>query len=96
MICRCLQALAEALKINASVTSIDLDRNAIGTEGAKALCGAGLRRKSLNAAVCHDVMSSASCESDKFGWFGGAAISSFNFVRELSNMYCIAAVQGLL
>ena len=38
LICRCLQALAEALKINASVTTIELQRNHIGTEGAKASC----------------------------------------------------------
>ena len=36
LICRCLQALAEALKINASVTDIDLRCNQIGAEGAKA------------------------------------------------------------
>jgi len=31
----------------------------------------------LNAAACHDVMSPASFDSDKFGWFGGAVVSSF-------------------
>ena len=36
LICRCLQALAEALKINGSVTNIDLQYNQIGAEGAKA------------------------------------------------------------
>ena len=43
LICRCLQALAEALKINGSVTNITLVSNQIGDEGAKAWCG-GLRR----------------------------------------------------
>ena len=38
LICRCLQALAEALKINASVTDINLSYNDIGAEGAKAWC----------------------------------------------------------
>ena len=42
LICRCLQALAEALKINTSVTDINLYMNQIGDEGAKAWCG-GLR-----------------------------------------------------
>ena len=41
---------------------------------------------SLNAAAWPDFMSLTSC--DKFEWFGGAAVSSFIFVRELSNMYC--------
>ena len=41
LICRCLQALAEALKINASVTTIDLGENQIGAEGAKAWCVVG-------------------------------------------------------
>ena len=41
LICRCLQALAEALKINASVANIDLDNNQIGDEGAKAWCVVG-------------------------------------------------------
>ena len=38
LICRCLQALAEALKTNTSVTEISLGRNQIGAEGAKAWC----------------------------------------------------------
>ena len=38
LIRRCLQALAEA-EINKSVTSIDLQGNDIGAEGAKAWCG---------------------------------------------------------
>ena len=88
LICRCLQAFAEALKINKSIATIDLHENNIGAEGAKAWCGVGSAENSLNAAACYDFMSSASCDSDKFGWLGGAAISSFNFVRELSNMYC--------
>ena len=41
LICRCLQALAEALKINGSVTNIDLRENKIGAEGAKAWCVVG-------------------------------------------------------
>ena len=36
LICLCFQALAEALKTNASVTDIDLGDNSIGYEGAKA------------------------------------------------------------
>ena len=36
LICLCFQALAEALKINASVANIDLSENKIGAEGAKA------------------------------------------------------------
>ena len=54
LICRCLQALAEALKINASVTSIGLISNDIGDEGVKAWCVEG-SAESLNAAACHDV-----------------------------------------
>ena len=38
LICRCLQALAEALKINGSVTNINLECNQIGAKGAKAWC----------------------------------------------------------
>ena len=41
LICCCLQALAEALKINKCVTDIDLRRNQIGAEGAKAWCVVG-------------------------------------------------------
>ena len=41
LIRRCLQALAESLKENNSITNIDLGGNAIGTEGAKAWCGVG-------------------------------------------------------
>ena len=74
LICRCLQALAEALKINASVTSIGLSNNQIGDRGcAKAWCVVG-SAESLNAAACHDVMFSTSSDSEKFGWFGGAVV----------------------
>ena len=38
---RCLQALAEALKENKSITNIDLEDNNIGAEGAEAWCGVG-------------------------------------------------------
>ena len=38
LICLCFQALAEALKTNASVKNIDLLLNEIGTEGVKAWC----------------------------------------------------------
>ena len=76
LICRCLQALAEALKINKSITNINLGRNQIGAECAKAWCVVG-SAESLNAAACHDVMFSTSCDSEKFGWFGGAVVSSF-------------------
>ena len=55
LICRCLQALAEALKINTSVTDINLEDNQIGAEGAKAWCAVGFAEW-LNAAACHDVM----------------------------------------
>ena len=34
----CPQALAEALKVNSTVTNINLDKNDIGKEGAKAWC----------------------------------------------------------
>ena len=85
LICRCLQALAEALKINASVTDINLPNNQIGDEGVKAWCVVG-SAESLNAAACHDVMFSTSFDSEKFGWFAGAVVSSFISDRvELSN-----------
>ena len=85
LICRCLQALAEALKINGSVTNINLVGNQIGAEGAKAWCVVG-SAESLNAAACHDVMFSTSFDSEKFGWFAGAVVSSFISDRvELSN-----------
>ena len=62
--CRCLQALAEALKINKSITNINLGGNQIGAEGAKAWCVVG------SAECCgdlmEDVMSRTSCDSDKF------------------------------
>ena len=73
LICRCLQALAEALKINGSVTHINLYNNQIGAEGVKAWCVAG-SAESLNAAACHDVMFSKSCNSKKFGRFAGAVV----------------------
>ena len=40
MVCHrfCPQALAEALKVNMTVTDIDLGNNHIGKEGAKAWC----------------------------------------------------------
>ena len=40
MVCHrfCPQALAEALKVNKTLTNIDLRGNKIGTEGAKAWC----------------------------------------------------------
>ena len=85
LICRCLQALAEALKINASVTDISLSNNQIGAEGAKAWRVVGYA-ESLNAAACHDVIFSTSFDSEKFGWFAGAVVSSFISDRvELSN-----------
>ena len=87
LICRCLQALAEALKINASVANIHLSGNQIGDEGAKAWCVVG-SAESLNAAACHDVTFPTSFDR-KFGWFGGAVVtvvSSFISDRvELSN-----------
>ena len=53
--------------------------------GQGLVCG-GLRRM-LNAAASHeDVMFSTSSDSDKFGWFAGAVVSSFISDRvELSN-----------
>ena len=54
LLCLRFQALAEALKINKSITNIDLRDNQIGAEGAKACCGVG-STESLNAAACHDV-----------------------------------------
>ena len=83
LICRCLQALAEALKINASVTDINLSKNQIGDEGVKAWCVVG-SAESLNAAACHDVTFPASFDR-KFGWFGGAVVSSFIFDRVKSS-----------
>ena len=47
--------MAEALKINASITDIDLRDNQIGAEGAKARCGVGSAEHLLNAATCHGV-----------------------------------------
>ena len=44
--------------------------------------------ESLNAAACHDVMSPTSFDSDKFGWFGGAVVSSFIFHRKESCQIC--------
>ena len=43
MVCHrfCPQALAEALKVNKTVTDINLRGNEIGNEGAKAWCLAG-------------------------------------------------------
>ena len=64
LICRCLQALAEALKINGSVTNINLGLNQIGDEGVKAWCVVG-SAESLNAAASHDVTFQPSCDSDK-------------------------------
>ena len=87
LLCLRFQALAEALKINASVAKIDLRWNQIGDEGAKAWCVVG-SSESLNAAACHDVMSPTSFDSDKFGWFGGAVVSSFIFHRKESCQIC--------
>ena len=86
LICSCLQAFAEALKINASLPCIFLFNNQIGDEGAKAWCVVG-STESLNAAACHDVvMFSTSFDSEKFGWFGGAVVPSLISDRvELSN-----------
>ena len=81
----CLQALAEALKINKCVTEILLYENQIGDEGAKAWCVVG-SAESLNAAACHAVIFSTSFDSEKFGWFGGVVVSPFISDRvELSN-----------
>ena len=73
LICCCLQALAEALKINKSITNIDLCRHQIGEigdEGAKAWCVVGSTE--CCGDLMEDVMSPTSCDSDKFEWFGGA------------------------
>ena len=51
------------------------------------VCGMG-SAESLNAAACHDVMSPTSCDSDKFGWFGGPVVSSFIFHRKESCQIC--------
>eukprot|EP00435_Cladocopium_sp_Y103_P043921 s1997_g12.t1 len=51
LICRCLQALAEALKINQSVTNINLDHNKIAAEGAKAWCVALAEALKINQSV---------------------------------------------
>ena len=87
LICRCLQALAEALKINGSVTNIDLSANQIGDEGVQAWC---VVWASQNRGMLRHVMMSylrpTSSYSEKFGWLAGAVVSSFNSDRvELSN-----------
>ena len=41
LICLCFQALAEALKTNASVTDINLGVNQIRDDGAEVVCGMG-------------------------------------------------------
>ena len=75
MICRCLQALAEALKINASVTTIELRWNDIGDEGAKAWSGVVPAELSLNAAACRDLMDDVIYfDRNNFGWVGGAQV----------------------
>ena len=51
------------------------------------VCGM-VSAESLNAAACHDVMSPTSFDSDKFGWFGGAVVSSFIFHRKESCQIC--------
>ena len=85
LICLCFQALAEALKTNASVKNIDLFGNKIGDEGAKAWCVA--RSSECCGDLMEDVMPPTSFDSDKFGWFGCPVVSSFISVRgELSNM----------
>jgi len=56
LICRCLQALTEALQINKSMTNIALQYNQIGAEGDKAWCVVGFTEYSLNAAACIDVI----------------------------------------
>ena len=55
--------------------------------GQGLVCGMG-SAESLNAAACHDVMSPTSFDSDKFGWFGGAVVSSFIFHRKESCQTC--------
>ena len=71
LIRRCLQALAESLKENNSITNIDLFDNKIGTEGAKACVWSGLRRM-----LRHVMMSCPSGDSDKLGWFGGHVVGT--------------------
>ena len=51
LLCLCFQALAEALKTNASVTDINLGVNQIRDDGAEVVRGMG----SADAAACHDV-----------------------------------------
>ena len=91
LLCLRFQALAEALKTNASVTDIDLSGNPIGDEGAKAWCVGWAPQ---NRWMLRHVMMSlshtfpASCDSDKFGWFGGAGVSSFIFHRKESCQIC--------
>ena len=85
LICLFFQALAEALKINKSITNITLGVNKIGAEGAKAWCVAG--SSECCGDLMEDVMPPTSCDSDKFGWFGGPVVSSFISVQgELSKM----------
>jgi len=56
--------LAEAIKINKSITYIDLEKNQIGAEGAKAWCVVGSTE--CCGDLMEDVMSPTSCDSDKF------------------------------
>ena len=65
LICLCFQALAEALKTNASVANIGLGRNQIGDEGAKAWCVVGSTE--CCGDLMEDVMSRTSCDSDSGG-----------------------------
>ena len=88
LICRCLQALAEALKINKSITHIYLKGNQIGAEGTKAWCVVG-STESLNAAACHDVMFWTSFDSEKFGCVGVAVGCIIHLgLRVVQHMYC--------
>ena len=73
---RCLQALAEALKINASVTNIQIcEATRLATRAPRP--GVWRAPHAECCHVCQDVMFSTSCDSDKFGCFGGAVVSSF-------------------
>ena len=80
MICRCLQALAEALKENKSITNMNLGRNDIGAEGAKAWCGVG-SVECCGMLWIMDVMSPTPCDRNELGWFGGPVVSAFISVQ---------------
>ena len=64
------QALAEALKKNTSVTSIDLGRNSIGDEGAKAFCVPGFQVAAHGVFVASFLKGFVVCSCSSFAFPG--------------------------